>query len=202
VALAHRVKLPVVILDDGFQHWRIRRDVNVLAVDTQDPWGGGDVIPRGRLREPFSAIRRADVVVLTRTEPKRQYSALLKEIRRHHPRVPILFARSVAVRWHPTELPPGPYAAFCGLANPGSFRQTLAELGLHAEHFLTFPDHHRYHPEDLRGILEGVTAILTTEKDWEKVKDFGLPIFWLETTVELDRGVQLLDLVKAVISIR
>jgi tetraacyldisaccharide 4'-kinase len=106
------------------------------------------------------------------------------------------------VRWHPTELPPGPYAAFCGLANPGSFRQTLAELGLHAEHFLTFPDHHRYHPEDLRGILEGVTAILTTEKDWEKVKDFGLPIFWLETTVELDRGVQLLDLVKAVISIR
>lgn len=149
----------VYVLDDGFQHWRTRRDLDIVLIDSIDPFRGG-VFPRGLLREPFSALGRADVVLITRTDEGRVYSGLIAEIRRHNATVPIFLARTVA------DPPPAIEAgAFCGLGQPESFRRTLHDLGIEPLFFETFPDHHHYQPVELRALAARAPALLTTEKD-------------------------------------
>lgn len=151
------------ILDDGFQHWRTRRELDIVLIDAIDPFRGG-VFPGGRLREPFSALKRAGAVLITGAAPGREYRALIEEIRRHNPAAPVYRARLV---------PEAPFAgggmrvgAFCGIGQPESFRRTLSEIGVKPAFFRIFPDHHHYREADILPLLEQARLLLTTEKDF------------------------------------
>lgn len=192
------------LLDDGFQHWPLARDFDIVLIDTQDPFGGGRLLPIGRLREPISALSRAGFVVLTRTQSARRYTKLLARIRQENTRAPIVRAAIRPVTWMrgdtPVSLSPGHYAAFCGLANPGSFRASLAALGWQTVSFTPFPDHHRYTAADLEPLTTTAPdGLLTTEKDWVKVAALGLaaPVYWLKVELNVDEGEELLRLIRA-----
>ena len=184
------------VLDDGFQHWRLRRDCDIVLIDALDPFRGG-VVPLGRLREPFSALKRADAVVLTRTIAGRSYAGLVREIRRWNAAVPVFFARTVAGEL--AALPAGA-GAFCALGNPGSFRATLAQAGMQPAFFAVSPDHHRYSRREVQALLARAPALVTTEKDWlnlpaEFQGDARIRV--LRIHIEVDRADELLNLVAA-----
>ncbi|MEJ5369443.1 MAG: tetraacyldisaccharide 4'-kinase [Bryobacteraceae bacterium] len=152
----------VFLLDDGFQHWKISRSLDIVLIDAIDPFRGG-VFPAGRLREPFSALARAGAVVVTRAENGRNYSGILQEIRKYNAECPVFFARFYAEK--PDIPAEAPVAALCGIGQPESFRRTLASLGIRPACFRAFPDHHRYSEADLRPLLDRFPVLLTTEKD-------------------------------------
>jgi len=151
----------IVLLDDGFQHWRLARDADIVLIDALDPFRGG-VLPLGRLREPFSALKRASSVVITRTTPGRDYAGLIAEIRRHNPAVPV-FRATTAARLPEVDL--SSFGAFCGIGQPEAFRLTLQQLGLEPVFFEVFPDHHHYAPEEIDAMKSRATVLVTTEKD-------------------------------------
>jgi tetraacyldisaccharide 4'-kinase len=185
------------LLDDGFQHLSVRRDLEVLLLDAADPFGGGRYPPFGRLREPLSALRRADAIVFTRAAPGRPTEETLETVARWNPD-----ARVFNARIRPAGLrnplgaadrpPPGTdFLAVCGIARPDSFREGLAELGLSPVQTLAFPDHCRYGGADLARIARaaarsGSMAIVTTEKDAVKLDGrVALSLFAVRLEVEL-----------------
>lgn len=161
-ALSKQYLFDVIVLDDGFQHWRMRRNLDIVLIDAINPYRNG-LPPRGTLREPFSALERAQAVVITRTEPGRTYEGLIGEIQRHNEHAPIFLAHTKA---EAPPIPPGTtIGAFCGLGQPEGFRRTLQELGLTVSFFREFPDHHHYTEQDLRPLAMRSQMLLTTEKD-------------------------------------
>lgn len=212
VALHSRYPVDCAVLDDGFQHWRLRRDCDIVLIDALDPLSGG-LLPLGRLREDFSALSRADIVVITRTIPGRTYAGLVGGIRRWNPIVPIFFSRTVAGL---PALPEGA-GAFCGLGNPEAFRTTLSQIHVagpaeiqrdasapaclfQPAFFKVFPDHHRYKEAEIEALLERAPVLVTTEKDW-----LNLPsrfqgdarILAVPIRVVVDSGAELINLVAA-----
>ena len=156
----------VFLLDDGFQHAKLQRTVDVLLLDGIDPLAGDAVFPLGRLREPLTALERADVIVITRAG-RRRFDGLLRRL----PQVPVFFADVEVSRWSPHHPPLEPVAAFCGLANPLTFFETLKNSGVSVVFERTFPDHHRYTPGELQSLSRearshGARALVTTEKDF------------------------------------
>jgi tetraacyldisaccharide 4'-kinase len=183
----------LLLLDDGFQHLAIARDVDVVLLDAEDPWGGG-LPPFGRGRERPSALSRADFVVVTRAAPG-AVSAADREAPRWT-RAPIFHCRFRFAGWFsdgaPAALPAGARGfAFCAVANPESFRTTLAEAGADPAGFAAFRDHHPYRDRDVRAIEEnaaraGAAALLTTEKDAVKLAGrTRLPLFAARIEAEL-----------------
>ncbi len=172
----------VHLLDDGFQHLQLHRDLNLLVVDATNPFGGG-LPPRGRLREPLDAIRRADTVILSRSEPGHNYDELIETIRRYKPGIPCLLARQrlVSLRklGEETELPLASLSgmdvgAFAGIGNPAQFLTTLGQAGIRVVQSFFFPDHHNYCARDYQRLGReceklGLAALITTEKDAEKL---------------------------------
>jgi len=198
-----------MLLDDGFQHARIGRDVDVLLIDALEPFGRGGVFPLGRLREPVAAIARASVVLITRSEFSDLPDVIERVVRRWNPRAPIFRAGIEPIAWvdartgarHGVEAPPFTRAgAMCGLGNPQSFRRTLEQLGVTPVDWAEFPDHHRYSPTEVRRVAHqfaarGATAIATTEKDAINLcacDDLPLPIYWLQVAIKIERGDALL----------
>ena len=175
----------VAILDDGFQHLRVERDLNVLLLDRQNPFGYGYLLPRGLLREPVGALRRADLCVMTGTGEPLDVPPLL----RHTGRASLLQAvytptvltnvktgETIAEQ----ELHGQGVVAFSGIANPEAFDQTLHSLGIVPRHHLMFPDHHRYRASDVNQIARrmaevGAAVALTTEKDAVRLEKLLLP---------------------------
>lgn len=202
----------VILLDDGFQHVRLARDLDIVLVDSLDPFRGG-VFPCGRLREPPTALAQADVIVLTRTRSGRSYAGLEQALRLYNPAAPVFHARVVPLywtdgrqRWEPAALPFCRVAAFCGLANPSSFWNSLDELGLPVIMRFPFGDHHNYSPRELLRLARrceplNIEALLTTEKDAvnlpENAAELLAPakVCWLRIGIALDRESELLDLV-------
>lgn len=154
----------VVLLDDGFQHWPLARQLDIVLIDALDPFRGG-LFPSGRLREGFDSLSRAGAVVLTRTRPGRTYRGLIAEIRRHTD-APVFLTR---VQGDKPALPIAKVAAFCGLGNPESFHTTLRELGIEPVFFEVFPDHHIYDPGEIRRLAARAPVLLTTEKDYVNI---------------------------------
>jgi tetraacyldisaccharide 4'-kinase len=203
----------VLILDDGFQHRRLHRDLDLVLVDALQPWGFGHVLPRGLLREPLSGLRRAGVVLITRSDQcaldeKQRLIAKLNEIRGTAECVEVAFTprRLVgldgAIEPLETANAGGAKAlAFCGIGNPGGFRQTLASLNINIPNELrVFPDHHHYRAAELHDLavaarVTDAEIVLTTLKDLVKIpRDLwtGPPLFAVEIGVEFPTGGDLL----------
>ncbi len=180
----------VLVMDDGFQHRRLARDLDIIAIDATAPFGYGRVLPAGLLREPVSGLRRAHAVVLTRCDqvPEDALYRLEHEIGRIHSGLAV--ARSihapVAVRTaEGTEIPLAEMQgqrvfAFCGIGNPQAFFRTIERLGAAVAGSRVFDDHYHYTAEDLKAIhnqaLEQQAAlVLTTQKDWTKAVRTAIP---------------------------
>jgi tetraacyldisaccharide 4'-kinase len=169
----------VIVLDDGFQHLALERDVDLVLVDATDPFGGGRMLPLGRLREPASSLNRAAAILLTRAEPGRSYAELEEKLRLLNPNAPIFrsWTRPLAAvevstgsEWPLADLADKRILAFCGLGNPESFWRVLRREGLGLVERLGFRDHHHYNQMDLERIALTAAArradlVLTTEKD-------------------------------------
>jgi tetraacyldisaccharide 4'-kinase len=201
-----------ILLDDGFQHRKLQRTVDLVLVDALDPFGGGSVFPLGRLREPLDALARADIFLITRSDLSDGVPALERAIRVRNARAPIFHAVTRPHAWveadsgrefGPSAAPFHHPAAFCGLGNPHSFRQTLIALGIHPVDWIQFSDHHRYRPTELRRLGRwqseaGAGALVTTEKDAMNLcEGFAgllapLPLFYLKIALEIDGEEELL----------
>lgn len=163
----------VVVLDDGFQHRRLHRDLDLVLLDGARPFGNGRLLPAGPLREPVDSLRRADVVVVTRTAPGEDVSAVARAlaeidaacavVRAGHRRVGFVDVDGMPVAR------PVRAVAFCGIATPDGFRRDLQEEGVDLAGFLAFPDHHPWAAEDIRRLRDAAlsqnAALATTEKD-------------------------------------
>jgi 3-deoxy-D-manno-octulosonic-acid transferase len=210
-----RFQPDLFLLDDGFQHARLDRDLDIVLVDALDP--GDEVFPLGRLREPLSALSRAGVIVISHSEALPHTGAVERLIRRYNQDAPVHRARRRPKAWveaasgarRPAIEPPfARPAAFCGLGQPASFWRSLDALGLRTVWRAEYPDHHRYRVEELCAIVErargsGADALVTTEKDlvnlpegWQAQLE-GLPLYWLETELEVEEAESLLELVTA-----
>ncbi|MEI6241344.1 MAG: tetraacyldisaccharide 4'-kinase [Planctomycetia bacterium] len=216
LAVSHGAQ--AIVLDDGFQHRRLARDLDIVAVDATDPFGCGHLFPRGMLREPLGGLARAHAVVLTRAdaiEPdrRREIIAALADIcRGRGPRVWAQAShaphrlRTTSGRELPLDAVRGKrVAAFCGIGNPAAFHRTLERLGAEVIEFRPFADHHAYTAADvatLGGLAAAARADLavTTLKDLvklphEMLRDTPLAaveiaIEFLDGETELDRLVQ------------
>lgn len=177
----------LLILDDGFQHRRLARNLDLVLIDALNPWGYGHCLPRGLLREPVTALRRADIVVLTRADQVSadNKQAILDRVQTISPALPCVEAAFTPRRLVNADgkthefaaLDGTPVGAVCGIGNPDGFRRTLAECGVQdadCRFFRAFPDHHHYDGgalnEVTRLIRENDPALLlTTQKDLVKL---------------------------------
>ena len=207
--IEERFRPSVFLLDDGFQHHRLERALDIVLIDALNPFGGCAPVPLGRLREGLGALRRAGIVVITRCEEGRRTDGIESIIRRYNPGVPVFRSRVAAEAWKPAP-PSGPVAAFCGLGNPGAFRQTLRGLGIKPVLERAFGDHHRYSGRELRELAaearaSGATVLVTTGKDfmnlpagWKEAIE-PLRLAWLEIRIEVEGDEELLRAVTAAI---
>jgi tetraacyldisaccharide 4'-kinase len=211
--LRREFDVDVMILDDGFQHLRLAREVDIVLVDGLNPFGGGDLFPVGRMREPLESLARADVMVITRADSSGTVCAIERAVREHNPKAPVFHA-SVAPRGWVEHRTKQEFAAetrpfrrpgvFCGLGNPQTFRRTLETMGIEPVEWVDFDDHHRYLPHELRRIAhlmaaKGALSLLTTEKDAVNLCDdcddllAPLPLYWLRIAMHVDDERAFLD---------
>jgi tetraacyldisaccharide 4'-kinase len=176
----------LLILDDGFQHRRLARALDLALIDATLPWGYGHLLPRGLLREPKSSLRRAAVVLLTRCDQvtAEEVRSLRQEVGRWAPQALIAEAVHEPAAWQSSEGKEMPLdslagrnvAGFCGIGNPEAFRQTLTRLGLNVAAWRVFPDHHAYTRDDIEDLRRWAraqaeeTALVTTQKDLVKIR--------------------------------
>jgi len=172
-----------LVLDDGYQHLAMRRDMDILVLDAGAPFGNGYLLPRGRLREPLSAMERASAVLVTRASQAQRLDELKATVRAVAPAVPIWitdFVPSTVVQVggsaavEPSALKGERVLAVSGIGNPESFRRLLAEAGATVVDHCVFADHHAYSQDDLGRIRRsaeqaGADRIVTTEKDAVKL---------------------------------
>ncbi len=174
--LESQESVDVFLLDDGFQHLQLARDLDILLMDASRPLAGETLLPAGRLREPLAAMSRANLIVFTRAEtasgtleaigkldqyPVFAATTRLLGFRRFGVEITILAANEIGA---------GPFFAFCGLGNPDAFFRDLGNWGLAICGQAIFPDHHRYSQRDILAVKQagkrvGANAFVTTEKD-------------------------------------
>jgi 3-deoxy-D-manno-octulosonic-acid transferase len=204
----------VIFLDDGFQHARVKRDFDIVVIDGLDPFGGEDVVPLGRLREPLDALPRADCFVVTRAQNDFRYEAICARLREYNPTAPVFRTRLVARTWHDyhtgaqtPDLPARRVAAFCGVGNPQNFWSTLESLGLEVVFRWEFEDHHAYKRFQLQRIAHqarahGAQMLVTTEKDRINCPSHfenaiaPLDLAWLEIGIEVEEESAFLALLE------
>jgi tetraacyldisaccharide 4'-kinase len=177
----HKAKL--LVMDDGFQHRRLARDVNIVAIDATVPFGNEKILPAGLLREPVESLKRADAVVITRAN--QNSPEIIEEIKRrvtaikpgmvfaaavHKP----TYAKLIKDKQIPLEQMRGKKIyAFCGIGNPNAFFQTLTDMTLNIVGKKVYNDHHLYTDDDIEAIYEDARYnkaefVITTHKDWIK----------------------------------
>jgi tetraacyldisaccharide 4'-kinase len=175
-------QVSVHLLDDGFQHLALERNLNLLLIDATNPFGGG-LFPRGRLREPLEAIRRADAVILTRAELNASYRELREVVQRFNPEIPCLLAHQRLGRIRQLGCPDCTFetipnqakvVAFAGIGNPAQFFEMLRRNKVQLVDSRTFADHCDYTASDCHDLLKwarslGVEFLVTTEKDAVKL---------------------------------
>ncbi|MBS0262032.1 MAG: tetraacyldisaccharide 4'-kinase [Planctomycetes bacterium] len=201
----------LVILDDGFQHRRLARDLDVVLVDATNPWGFGQLLPRGLLREPVVSLRRAGLVLITRVDlvPRGEVERIRQTIAEIHPGCAVAEVQFPVTRLVNSaggtcaldECRRRAVTAFCGIGNPQAFRQTLAGLGFEIPDMREYPDHHRYSAADLEALdhWAGRSAgeiVLCTQKDLVKIPRSTIgnrPLWAIEIGTQIIAGADLVD---------
>jgi tetraacyldisaccharide 4'-kinase len=202
----------VFVLDDGFQHLRVRRELDIVTVDGTNPFGGGHLLPRGRLREPPASLKRADLIIITRSEQAEDLSALKRRLEHLSGRKKVLVSRTRTGAIRPLSQgvsgrvsTPSSYrvAAFCALGNPQAFFRHLARTGFDLTYTHAFNDHHSYTQSDVDTLSReatdrGAEALLTTAKDAVKLRSlrFNLPCFIVEIEFVFENEATLREMLR------
>jgi tetraacyldisaccharide 4'-kinase len=193
----------VFVLDDGFQHLRVARNLNILTIDATNPWGNGKLLPAGILRESPAELTRADCIVITRADDLNSTEGLRREIAKQSKQVTIFSSRMKLAGLRPIhpgktlvspeEIKASRIAAFCGLGNPESFFSLLRRDGYQLVHTKVFRDHYRYEQTDVddlerAAITHGAQLLLTTAKDEMKLRSLGfqLPCYSADIAIGIE----------------
>jgi tetraacyldisaccharide 4'-kinase len=175
----------LLLLDDGYQHLPLKRDLNVLLIDAKRRFGNGSLLPLGPLREPLEGIKRADLIVISRCSERDRGDELTELLRETVPGKPVLRSSHLPdqVRFpstgevHPPQILEGKNViAFAGIAHPDDFLEMVQGLGSHVVEFKGYPDHHFFGDGDFKQLSSWnrrpeVDFLLTTEKDWVRIEE-------------------------------
>ncbi|MEZ5424917.1 MAG: tetraacyldisaccharide 4'-kinase [Pyrinomonadaceae bacterium] len=206
----NRFGVTAFVLDDAFQHLRVKRDLDIVVIDATDPFGNDRLLPNGTLRESPENLGRAGLIVITRTNLSDRTEELKERISGYNPNCPILRAENKTARLIKLEdfqieaesannpkskiqNPKSKSLAFCALGNPENFFEQLRREKIPLAATEKFPDHHFYRPKDIarlemKAAATGAENMLTTAKDAVKLKDlkFDLPCYVLEIGLAFD----------------
>ncbi len=182
VAALAEAGVDTVVVDDAFQSWRLARHLDIVLLDAERPLGSGRVLPAGTLREPPSALRRADVVVFNGAGDAAAVQAARARVAPWLQNGTAVAGLARGVRLvspgEDADAPPRRAVLISGIARPERFAGDVARLGVDVAAHLVFPDHHRYGDADLARVRDACRsadcdAVITTEKDWVKLRRFG-----------------------------
>jgi tetraacyldisaccharide 4'-kinase len=200
----------VFLLDDGFQHLQLARDVNILLIDAAQPLARQAVLPTGCLRETISAMVRADILVFTRSETVPGTGAAIEKFQEY----PVFSAATRLLGFRrfgagaqllrAEEIGVGPFYAFCGIGNPRAFFRDLQNWQCAPAGQCEFPDHHRYDARDARELegaahSAGAKALITTEKDAQNLSGVSFsefPLYIATIDFEIPKEAVLLNLIR------
>jgi len=223
-----KFKAEVIILDDGYQHWQLYRDLDVVLVDTLNMFGNGCILPRGTLREPLCNLSRAGLFLLTKCDQSSPISraTLCDTLHKYAPAAPIVesihkpcdyieiadWYKNDMSKALPLEALRGKHVmVFSAIGNPSSFEQTMTAEGLNIVEAIRYPDHHDYGMVEMQYIMEraisrGVKALVTTGKDAVKIPtEFiylhrDVPLYILDMEIQITSGEEAFaDTIKAAI---
>jgi tetraacyldisaccharide 4'-kinase len=196
------------VLDDGFQHFRLARSLDIVMIDATDPWGGRQMLPAGRLREPLTGLKRADCFVLTRCEQVESVDDLRNDLAKLAGDRPVFTSQMMTTGLKALDgsasssLENESVAAFCAIGNPQSFFTQLRRSGYEPRREISFPDHHVYTQTDINRLEDaaqtaGAQSLVTTAKDAVKLQNlqFSLPCYFLEIEIQIDEPDELRRLV-------
>jgi tetraacyldisaccharide 4'-kinase len=189
----------VLLLDDGFQHRRLQRDLDIVVYDSTGYARNLPLIPAGPSREPLTALQRAQGLILTRTDQVNAPSDVSQDIRAVNPNIQIIESIYEPVRLRRIsdntilsvdDIKKQPVLILCGIANPDSFGRTVSDLGAHVAFTLYFPDHHTYSIKDMDEVVQsarqvGTEWIITTEKDAVRIPDHLIQTHLLALDISL-----------------
>ena len=213
-----KLNAEVIIMDDGYQHWHLERDLDVVLVDTLNMFGNGCVLPRGMLREPLENLNRGDLFLLTKTDQSSVLSRmqLRKTIEKYNAKAPVVESvhhpkNFVEIAdWYKgitqnhmelSELEGKNVMVFSAIGNPSSFEQTLSSIGLNIKEAVRYPDHHDYGMLEMQYIIERASsqkavAMVTTSKDAVKIPtEFiysarEIPLYILNMDIQVTDGFE------------
>jgi tetraacyldisaccharide 4'-kinase len=205
-----RFRPELILLDDGFQHRRIRRDADLVLLDATDPFGGGRLLPRGRLREAVVGLRRARAFLVTRVDQAADPSAIRRTLTSVAPGRPIGLGVFRPERLRDQAIPSDRQLAeirgkralvVSGIANPRSFHRTVRDLGAILVGEQIFRDHHPFSAEDRQRIAEAARResaewIVTTEKDAVRLEAAsldGFPVVAVGIELEIVEGAEAME---------
>lgn len=206
----NKFNIDVIILDDAYQHQYIYRDINILIINANNPFGNGQLLPCGILREPIDSIQRANLIIINKTQNNLLLTPIYSKIQKYNPNVPILKATYKPKLLIPINnsnesqkinfLREKKVLAFSGIGDPVSFITCLKNEGINIKKYLIFSDHHWFSKKDIETILHhslDVDCILTTDKDRIKIEKFlnlfSKPIFRLSMALNIINGERLLN---------
>jgi len=197
----------IFLADDAFQHWPLKRDLDIVVIDAVNPFGNGQLIPRGILRETLSNLSRVDIFVLTKTDRDPNRQELYDRLRQINPKAMIVQSRHVPRQLtdvftgdvcHLEVLNNKRVVSFCAIGDPSSFEHSLQISGMDILKNFVFSDHHHYQEIDLKRIVdfakkENINNLMTTHKDAVKIKPFrhmfdGIRLICLDIELEITKG--------------
>jgi tetraacyldisaccharide 4'-kinase len=182
-------EIDLFILDDGFQHWELKRNLDLLVIDASKPFSNGHLLPRGLLREPLSSLKRAGIILLTRTGKlaEDEIANLTLECKRHNPDVsvalvrednPYLISLNGVSKVSAAQFLAGrKVGAITGIGNPRQFLGSLESLGAEVGYFKGYPDHYQWEKTEIDNLLEvlkewGFKELIVTAKDGVKLEPY------------------------------
>ncbi len=197
----------VICCDDAFQHWSLKRDLDILVIDASNPFGNGHLLPRGILREPLSALKRASIFMLTKTDHAVDLPGLYRRLGAFNQKAlvveschkPCALVNCVDASKLSLDLIKGKrVGGVCAIGDPSSFETTLKQLDAHVGKMFTFLDHHAYSEADMLTICawardNKISFCVTTHKDAVKMQAFkhlftDLQLVYVAIELELTKG--------------
>ena len=206
-----RFAVTAFVLDDAFQHLKVKRDLDIVTVDATNPFGNGQTLPAGILREPLENLSRADLFVITRSNLIEDCAAIKNRIRKYNQTAPIITSQNRTADLielktrHTGQKRENKFLAFCALGNPNNFFDQMIRENFTIVGTERFPDHHFYTPNDLERLERkaqetNAEALLTTAKDAVKLKHLHptLPVYIARSELVFDDEKKLREMIHAV----